>query len=140
VQEHRRLRDQGPARRMVARRQLERALGQIRADPRIGPCQRLSRLQQDRDRLLVARLGAGGELRRHLDRCGAAREQHVGRLAIERSPRGDGHCLADGLADEVVAEREALAALDEHPAVDELLDRPQQRGRQLVEHRRQVRG
>ena len=130
--------EQRPAQGVVARRKLERAPAEIGAGPGIGGRERLAGAQQDRDRLLVARLGARRDLRGDLDGRGAGRQEHVGGLAVERPPGRHRDALADGLAGDVVPKGEPVAALDEHPAVDQLLHWPEQCRRGPVEHVGQV--
>ena len=124
---------------MVARRQLQRAPAEIGAGPGIGGRERLTGPQEDRDRLLVAGLGARRDLRGDLDGRGAGREEHVGRLAVERLAGRQRDAVTNGVAGDVMAECETVAALDEHPAVDELLHRAEQPRRGPVEHGGQVR-
>ena len=130
--------EERPAQGVVARRQLQRAPAEIGAGPGVGGRERLAGAQEDRDRLLVAGLGARRDLRGYLDGRGAGRQEHVGGLAVERAPGRHRDALADGLAGDVVPEGEAVAALDEHPAVDQLVHRPEQCRRGPVEHVGQV--
>ena len=123
---------------MVARRELQRAAAEIGAGAGVGGRERLAGAQQDRDRLLVAGLCARRDLRGDLDGRGAGRQQHVGGLAIERPPGRHRDALTDRLAGNVVPKGEAVAALDKHPGVDELLHRSEQRRRGPVEHTGQV--
>ena len=119
-------------------RELQRASAEICAGAGVGGRERLAGAQQDRDRLLVAGLCARRDLRGDLDGRGAGRQEHVGGLAVERPPGRHRDALTDGLAGDVVPEGEAVAALDKHPGVDELLYRPEQRRRGPVEHVGQV--
>ena len=130
--------EERPAQGVVARRQLQRAAAEVGAGPGVGRRERLAGAQEDRDRLLVAGLGARRDLRGNLDGRGAGRQEHVGGLAVERPSGRHRDALTDRLAGDVVAEGEPVAALDEHPAVDQLLHRPEQCRRGPVEHVRQV--
>ena len=84
--------------------------------------------------MLVAGLCARRDLRGDLDGRGAGCQEHVGGLAVERPPGRYRDALTDGLAGDVVPEGEAVAALDKHPGVDELLHGAEQCRRQPVEH------
>ena len=123
---------------MVARCELECASAEIGAGAGVGGRERLAGAQEDRDRLLVAGLCARRDLRCHLDGCGAGRQEHVGGLAVDRSPGRHRDALTDGLAGDVVPEGQAFAALDEHPGVDQLLHGSEQCRRGPVEHVGQV--
>src|SRR5207245_8560161 len=102
-----------PALWMVGRCDLERALPELCGSTGIGRDQRFSGVEQRRDRDLIAELGAGGELRRNLDRQRAGFEQDNGGLAVERAAGGYRHTDSHSLACDVVPERELLIALDE---------------------------
>ena len=123
MEQDRSLGEERPAQVVVARRELQRAPAEIGAGAGVGGGERLAGAQQDRDRLLVAGLCARRDLRGDLDGRGAGRQQHVGGLAVERPPGRHRDALTDGLAGDVVPEGEAVAALDKHPGVDELLHR-----------------
>ena len=83
------VRDDLPALRMVGRRDLERALTELRGGTGVGRDQRLRGVEQRRDRHLVTDLGAGGELHGDFDRQRAGFEQDDGGLAVERAAGGD---------------------------------------------------
>ena len=119
---------------VIARRELQRAAAEIGAGAGVGGRERLAGAQQDRDRLLVTRLCARRDLRGNLDGRGAGPQQHVGGLAVERPPGRNRDALTDRLARDVVPKGEAVAALDKHPGVHELLDGPEHRRREPVEH------
>ena len=123
---------------MVARCQLERAPTEIGAGPGVGGGERFAGAQQDRDRLLVAGLCARRDLSGDLDGRGAGRQEHVGGLAIERSAGRHRHAFTNGFPGHVMAEGEAVAALDKHPGLDELLHRAEQCRRRSVEQVGQV--
>ncbi len=127
-----------PAQGVVARRELQRAPAEIGTGAGVGGRERLAGAQQDRDRLLVAWLGTRRDLSGDLDGRGAGRQEHVGGLPVKRSPGRHGNALTDGLARDVVPEGKAVPALDQHPAVDQLLHRPEQCRRGPVEHVGQV--
>ena len=138
VEQYGGLGEQRPSQGVVARRELERAPAEVGARAGIGRRERFAGAQQDRDCLLVAGLRARRDLRGDLDGRGAGRQEHVGGLAVERPAGRHRDALADGLAGDVVPEGEAVATLDEHPAVDQLLHRPEQCRRGPVEHVGQV--
>ena len=97
---------------MVGRRDLDRALTELCSGTGIGRDQRLGSVEQRRDRHLIADLGARGKLHGDFDRQRAGLEQDNGGLPVERAPGGDRDARPDGLAREVVPERQLLAALD----------------------------
>jgi hypothetical protein len=143
VQSDRRRPDDLPAARMVDRRDLDRALTELSGGNGIGRDERLCSIEQRGDRHLITYLGASGELHGDFDRQRASFEQDNGGLAVECAPGGDRDAGADGLASEVVPERQFFAALDEQARLEELPDRRQQvrrrppeRARQLVERKR----
>jgi hypothetical protein len=138
VEQYGGLRQQRPSKGVGARRQLQGAPAEVGARAGIGRRERFAGTQQDRDCLLVAGLGARRELGSHLEWCGTGRQEHVGGLAVERAAGRHRDALADGLARDVVPEREPVATLDEHSAVDQLVHRPEQFRRCPVEHVGQV--
>src|ERR1700750_1488988 len=86
MEQHGGLGKERPAQRMVAWRELERSPAEIGPGPGVGGRQRLAGAQEDRDRLLVAPLGASRELRIYLNGRGTGRQEHVGGLTVERAP------------------------------------------------------
>ena len=112
--------------RMVVRCQLEGALAELGGGARVGRDERLCGVEQRRNRNLVPGLGARRQLHRDLDRQGAVVEQHTGCLAVECTAGGDRHAGPDGLAGDVVPERQLLIALDQQVRFEQLTDRRQQ--------------
>ena len=102
--------------------------------------QRLRRLAQRVHRHAVAGLGALGELLGDLDRRGAVREQDRHRLALDRPPHRRRHARERALAQQVVAERQLVAGVDEQVRADRLVEQRQQLRDVARQHRREVVG
>ena len=111
----------GPRSACRGGRQFERSPGELGGSGRIARTEISRRLEHDGDGGFVARLGAVGELLRHLDGKRAFSQEDVGRLTVERpANRGGGagpHCLAD----QVVRECQPVAALNEDASLDKIL-------------------
>ena len=128
---------------MVERRNLERALTELRGGSRVRRDERLRGIEQRSHRHLITDFGAGRELPGNFDRQRACFEQDVRGLAVECTAGGDRHADADRLAGDVVPECQPFVALDEQIRLEELADRRQQvrrtapeRARQLIECKR----
>ena len=107
---------------MPRRRQFERSPGELGGSGRVARTKIAGRFEQGGDGGFVARLGAVGELLSHLDRYRAFGHEHVGRLAVKRPANRDGGTGPHRLADQVVSERKAIAALHEDASLDKIFD------------------
>jgi hypothetical protein len=83
VEQDRGLGEKRCAELVVAGRQIKRPPAEIRSKSGISAREGFTGAQQDRDRLLVPRLRAPGDLGSDLDRCRPSRQKHVGGLAVE---------------------------------------------------------
>ena len=115
-------RDKGTAECVPRRRQFERSPGELGGSGRVARTKIAGRFEQGGDGGFVARLGAVGELLSHLDRYRAFGHEHVGRLAVKRPANRDGGTGPHRLADQVVSERKAIAALHEDASLDKIFD------------------
>ena len=89
MEQDRGLREQRPAQCVVARGELQSPPAEVGTGPGVGARQCLAGAQQDRDRLLVAGLGARRDLRRHLDRRGAGGHEQASAASRSSARRAE---------------------------------------------------
>ena len=126
VQPDRGLSHQRPSQRMPSGSKLKGALAQVGGRAGVGGAERLGRLEQRRDRNLIAGRSALCQLRRHLHRERSPCQEHRGRLSIERPAHRDRDAGSHRFQGEVVAEHESAVAFGQQVGVNQLVNRREQ--------------
>ena len=98
----------------------ERALGKILGSGRVRGTERLHRVEQGRDRHLVAELSAVGQLRRNLDGKRSSCELYLRAVAVQRAAYRRGHTRPYRVADQVMPEGQPFAGLSQNARFDKL--------------------
>ena len=134
MQQDRRIGDERAPARVLARDQLECALGELSPRRGVRRTERLCGAGKDVDRLGVARLSTRGELFGNLHRRRTRAQELVDSLPLKRPPRGGRHALQDRPSQEVVAEGQPVAVLHQEISADQLRDRVEQIRRGSSQH------